>query len=161
MESVGPDNAMTRSQIIGLSIVSVALAIPAFYFALSAPNSVGFWVAGIGAGLAVLFVRSRMESRATYIDDLLPHVAPAGYEIVSSTPLGWISTGPFPATHVFAQPYVSTTTPFGSGEFVKYRRVVLRNHSGAQSTVYALLEFRAFKCAHVWFKPELKSLHKS
>jgi hypothetical protein len=151
---------MNRNQIIGLSIASIAVAIPAFYFFATAPNSVAFWVVGIGAGLVVMLVRAQIESRSTYIDDLLPHVKPVGYEIVSSKPLGWFRTGPFPAIHVFGQPYVKTETPFGSGEFVKYRRLVLRNRSGKRVTVYALLEFQAFKCTHVWFKPELHSLHK-
>ena len=81
---------MNRNQIIGLSIASIAVAIPAFYFFATAPNSVAFWVVGIGGGLLVMLVRARIESRATDIDELLPHVAPAGYEIVSSAALGLV-----------------------------------------------------------------------
>ncbi len=56
------ESSMNRNQIIGLSIASIAVAIPAFYFFATAPNSVAFWVVGIGAGLVVMLVRARSRA---------------------------------------------------------------------------------------------------
>jgi len=135
------------------------LSIPAAYFFFTDAFSLLFWISAIIPALVVSFIRSRIESKKTYEEELSPYVSKHGFTIVSSAPLKLFSTGPFPAVYVFSQPYVSTTTPVGSGEFVKYRRLTLRDASGSLRTTFALLEFKAFTCSKVLFKPELESLH--
>ncbi|MGO8741124.1 MAG: hypothetical protein ACLQUR_01845 [Limisphaerales bacterium] len=152
---------MTLRQSLWLGLAAVLLSAPAFYFFFTAPNSLPFWVSLVGPALFIQLVRSSIERKATYAEQLLPYVSGHGFEIISSTPLEWFSTGPFPKVHVFSQPYVSTTTPLGSGEFVEYRRLVLRDTSGSQYTTYALLEFRAFRCTKVLFEPALESLRSN
>src|SRR5436190_16360137 len=149
---------MTLRQSLWLGLAAVVLSAPAFYFFFTASNSLPFWLSLIGPGLFIQLVRSSIEERATYAEQLRPYVSNHGFEIISSTPLRWFSTGPFPKVYVFSQPYVSTQTPIGSGEFVKYRRLVLRDASGSTYTTFVLLEFKAFTCSKVLFEPALESL---
>jgi hypothetical protein len=111
----------------------------------------------VAAGVVVAMIRDRVERRSTYEEEILPHLGEFGFTLVSSVPLKRFSTGPFPKVHVFSQPYVRTTTPIGSGEFVKYRKLVLRNSSGDLFDCYVLIEFKAFRSSDIRFEPPLAS----
>src|SRR5579871_1358456 len=102
---------MTRRQGLWLLFAAVVSAAPAFYFFVTRPNTLPFWLSFIGPALIIQFIRSSIERRATYEEQLRPYVLQFGFEIISSTTLKGASTGPFPRLYVFSQPYVSTSTP--------------------------------------------------
>ncbi len=141
-----------------LGVAAIILIVLTIYYSLSHPGSRILSALFIGGPLLIAALRLAWDRRATYREEILPSVSAHGFEIVSSTPLPWLSTGPFPAVHVFSQPHVSTETLIGRGEFVRYRKVVLKDASATTSTTYALLEFKAFKCARILFNPPLDSL---
>ena len=94
------------------------LAIPAFYFFATAPNSVAFWKVGLDGVGGVMLVHAQIGSRAHLYRRFVAARCAGWLRDRFQRALGLVSPGPFPAIHVFSQPYVKTETPFRSGELV-------------------------------------------
>ncbi len=108
----------------------------------------------VGGALMQFLVIGRRHKRG-YREHLEPILEEHGLRFVSSQFPGWFKTGPFPK---FDTEVGGPQTRIGGfrGEFDQYRRVTASDSDGREWTLWALLEFEAFRFRRVRWraKPE-------
>jgi hypothetical protein len=113
----------------------------------------GSLIAG-GAVLQLLLLRRRHGQ--SYREHLAPILERHGLSLVSSQFPGWFETGPFPRFEVeVGRP--QTRVAGMRGEFDEYRLVIAADSGGNQCTLWALLEFEAFRLRRVRWRAEPKA----
>ena len=140
-----------------MSALAFLLFLPGIYFACEQPSDFRGWLWLVASVILIQTIRWRIESRATYGDVISPQLQKYGLQLIESRPLKRGDTGPFPKIHRSSRPSFHSRTPMGSGEFVKYRRLSVRDAQGVVHAIHVLLEFRAFRCSQIVFEPALSS----
>lgn len=107
----------------------------------------------IAAGVAFQLLLLRRRHGRPYGEHLAPILERHGLCLVSSEFPGWFATGPFPRFEVeVGRP--QTRVAGLSGEFDEYRRVTVSDPDGNECTLWALLEFEAFRLRRVRWRAE-------
>ena len=111
---------------------------------------IGVLVAGAAA---FQFLLLRRRHGRSYREHLAPILERHGLSLVSSEFPGWFKTGPFPRFEVeVGRP--QTRIAGVRGEFDEYRLVTAADSGGHQCTLWALLEFEAFRLQRVRWRAE-------
>ena len=113
----------------------------------------GLLVILIAGGAAFQFLRLRRRHGRTYREHLAPILERHGLCFVSSEFPGWFKTGPFPKFELeVGRP--QTRVAGLRGEFDEYRLVTVSDSGGKECTLWALLEFEAFRLRRVRWQAE-------
>ena len=113
----------------------------------------GFLGVLIAGGAAFQFRRLRQRHGRAYREHLAPILERHGVCFVSSEFPGWFKTGPFPKFEVeVGRP--QTRVAGLRGEFDEYRLVTVSDSGGNECTLWALLEFEAFRLRRVRWRAE-------
>ena len=107
----------------------------------------------VAAGAAFQLLLLRRRHGRSYREHLAPILEGHGLSLVSSEFPGWFQTGPFPRFEVeVGRP--QTRVAGVRGEFDEYRRVTAVDPGGNEFTLWALLEFEAFRLRRVRWRAE-------